>query len=640
MTFQLSPGVVTTEQDLTSVTPSVSTTVGAIAGVFDWGPVRSPYRVSNESELANVFGKPSDKNANWFFSAANFLSYASNLIVNRVEVSTARNASCAEKVLKTGTITLVGGEDGVVGDSTLFESEIFVGDKIVVSSGGFTYEMYVKSIESDVSLTLEENSPTSGSDLSFEVVRRVVVNSEEHYETLSSTEKEFAGVWAARFPGDRGNSIGVSIADSESFDTWAYKNEFTSAPSTSPYAFGINPNAKDELHIVVVDVDGKITGTANAVIEKFPFVSKAANSTTFGKGSNYYANVVNRNSKYVWFMSHPVSGLSLTGLDFGSAVSATEQFKTIPVAISKILSNGDNGKDATAGEIISAYEEYENTDLYDFSLLIAGPSNAVIVEELVALAEARQDFIVFISPTSGDGGPIIGSGSNKVDEIIEYRNITLNVNSTYAFMDTGWKYQYDKYNDVYRWVPLNGDIAGITSRSDETSDAWKSPAGFNRGQLKNVVKLAVNPNKAQRDVLYSAGINPVVSFPGQGTVLYGDKTLTSRPSAFDRINVRRLFIILRKAIARASQYQLFEFNNVTTRASFRAYVEPFLRTIQARDGITAFRVVCDESNNTADVILRNEFVGDIIVQPAYSINFIRLNFSAVRSDVSFSEIVG
>ena len=247
---------------------------------------------------------------------------------------------------------------------------------------------------------------------------------------------------------------------------------------------------------------------------------------------------------------------------------------------------------------------------------------------------------MFLSPVSATGGPIIGSTSDRIDEIVTYRKVTLNANSSFAFMDSGWKYQYDKYNDIYRWVPLNGDIAGLTSRSDEVADAWKSPAGFSRGQLKNVVKLGVNPNKTQRDVLYSAGVNPVVSFPGQGVILYGDKTLSSRPSAFDRINVRRLFIVLRKAIARAAQYQLFENNTASTRAQFRAYVEPFLREVQGREGITAFKVVCDTTNNTPDVIMRNEFRGEIMVQPAYSINFIQLTFSAVRSDVSFQEVTG
>lgn len=639
-TAQLSAGVVTIERDLTGIVPGVSTTAAAIAGVFDWGPVGYPYRVSNEAELANVFGKPTERSALYFFSAANFLSYASNLLVNRAELKNARNASGAVATARTGTISVVSGDVAVMGDSTQFDTELEVGDAIVFDVSGVTYKGYVKTIASATSLQLETASPVSSTALAFTSIKKVVVNSEAHYEQMSSTERELAGLWAAKFPGSLGNSLTVSIADSASFATWDYKNEFTDAPGTSAYAYAINQTANDEIHVVVVDDDGSFGGVPGAVIEKFAFLSKASDATQFGSGSNYFANVINRNSRYVWWMSHPTSGLSVSGVDFGSTVSATEAFKTITTAINTVLANGDAGGTATSGEIIAAYEEFENSETYDFSLLISGPADATVATELVSLAETRQDIVVFLSPVSATGGPIVGSTSDRIDEIVAYRKVTLNANSSFAFMDSGWKYQYDKYNDIYRWVPLNGDIAGLTSRSDEVADAWKSPAGFNRGQLKNVVKLGVNPNKTQRDVLYSAGVNPVVSFPGQGVILYGDKTLSSRPSAFDRINVRRLFIVLRKAIARAAQYQLFENNTASTRAQFRAYVEPFLREVQGREGITAFKVVCDTTNNTPDVIMRNEFRGEIMVQPAYSINFIQLTFSAVRSDVSFQEVTG
>lgn len=639
-TAQLSAGVVTIERDLTGIVPGVSTTAAAIAGVFNWGPVGYPYLITNEAELAAVFGKPTDRTAGYFFSAANFLSYASNLVVNRAELQYARNASTVEAVALTGTISVIAGDPTVVGVGTLFESQLDLGDKLVFDSGTETYYGYVETISTDTSLQLDRNVPVTDSTLSFSVVKKVVVNNESAYDMMSATERAFAGQWAAKYPGVVGNSLAVSVADADSFLAWEYRNEFSDAPGTSAYAYTLNPTANDELHIVVVDTTGLIGGVPGAVIEKFGFVSKASDATLFGQGSNYYANIVNRNSKYIWWMGHSTTGLSPTGLDFGAVVSPTIPFKGIPVAITKELVHGDDGGTATDGELITAFEEFENAEAYDFSLLISGPVNAVVANELVALAETRQDIVVYLSPVSATGGPIVGSTSDKIDEIVKYRKQTLNANSTYAFLDSGWKYQYDKYNDIYRWVPLNGDIAGLTSRSDQVADAWKSPAGFNRGQLKNVVKLGVNPNKTQRDVLYSAGINPVVSFPGQGVILYGDKTLSSRPSAFDRLNVRRLFIVMRKAIARAAQYQLFENNTASTRSQFRAYVEPFLREIQGREGITAFKVVCDETNNTPEVIMHNEFRGEIMVQPAYSINFIQLTFSAVRSDVSFSEITG
>jgi phage tail sheath protein FI len=232
----------------------------------------------------------------------------------------------------------------------------------------------------------------------------------------------------------------------------------------------------------------------------------------------------------------------------------------------------------------------------------------------------------------------VNNAGSEATDIVEFRN-TLG-SSSYAFLDGNWKYQYDKYNDVYRWVPFNGDVAGLVVRSTDERDAWWSPAGFNRGQIKNVVKTAWSPSKTFRDELYKNGVNPILTFPGEGTILFGDKTLLAKPSAFDRINVRRLFIVLEKAIATAAKYSLFEFNDQFTRSQFRNLVEPFLRDVQGRRGIYDFRVVCDESNNTGEVIDRNEFIGDIYIKPARSINFIQLNFVAVRTGVDFSEVVG
>ena len=243
--------------------------------------------------------------------------------------------------------------------------------------------------------------------------------------------------------------------------------------------------------------------------------------------------------------------------------------------------------------------------------------------------------MVFVSPEQDD--VVNNSGSESTTVITTAGTYT---KSSYAVMDSGYKYQYDKYNDVYRWVPLNGDIAGLCVRTDNERDPWFSPAGLNRGVIKNVVRLAWNPTKAERDELYKAGVNPVVTFPGEGTILYGDKTLLNRPSAFDRINVRRLFIVLEKSITKAARSSLFEFNDEFTRAAFVNIVEPFLRDVQGRRGIYDYRVVADTTNNTAEVIDQNQFVGDIYIKPARSINFIQLNFTAVRTGVAFEEIVG
>ena len=287
---------------------------------------------------------------------------------------------------------------------------------------------------------------------------------------------------------------------------------------------------------------------------------------------------------------------------------------------------------------MSAYELFANDELYDISLIPVGKASAVVAEYVINnVAEIRKDCLVFVSPQNiSTGEVIVGSGDTAVDDLNAYRNEL--PSTSYAVLDSGYKYQYDRYNDKYRYIPLNGDIAGLCARTDNTNDPWWSPGGLNRGQIKNVVRLAVNPSKTDRDNLYKNGVNPVVSFPGQGVVLFGDKTLLSRPSAFDRINVRRLFIVLEKAIATAAKFQLFEFNDSFTRAQFKALVEPFLRDVQGRRGVIDFRVKCDDTNNTGEIIDRNEFVADIFIKPNRSINFITLNFIAARSSVSFEEI--
>ncbi|HIF36922.1 MAG TPA: hypothetical protein EYQ70_00635 [Marine Group III euryarchaeote] len=267
--------------------------------------------------------------------------------------------------------------------------------------------------------------------------------------------------------------------------------------------------------------------------------------------------------------------------------------------------------------------------------MVGGEASATVALQLIAIAEGRKDVVAFLSPEQSD---VVNSEGTEADNVVDFRNSL--GSSSYAVLDSGWKYQYDKYNDVYRYVPLNGDTAGVTAATEANRDAWFSPAGFNRGNFRNVIKLPFNPRKSERDTLYKNGVNPVTTFMGSGTVLFGDKTLLAKPSAFDRINVRRLFIIMEKAISRFARAQLFEFNDAFTRAQFVGAVEPFLRNVQGRDGITDFKVVCDDSNNTGDVVDRNEFIGDIYVKPNRSINFIQLNFVAVRSGVAFSEVIG
>ena len=297
------------------------------------------------------------------------------------------------------------------------------------------------------------------------------------------------------------------------------------------------------------------------------------------------------------------------------------------------LSGGVNAAPST-GDIVTSYDLFSNPDEVDISLIITGAANATIVNSVLDIAFQRKDCVAFVSPLRADAVEVV-----DVDAIVAYRT-ALTPSTSYSVMDSAWKYQFDKYNNKYRYVPLNADIAGLCARTDNIRDPWWSPAGFNRGQILNAIKLSWNPTKAQRDELYKNGVNPVCAFPGEGIVLYGDKTMQAKPSAFDRINVRRLFIVLEKSIAIAAKYSLFEFNDQFTRAQFVSIVEPFLRDVKGRRGIYDYKVVCDETNNTPEVIDTNRFIGDIYIKPARSINFIQLNFVAVRTGVDFSEIAG
>lgn len=466
----------------------------------------------------------------------------------------------------------------------------------------------------------------------------IMIQNQVDYEQNHATGANTNGVWAAKYPGDIGNSLQVSMytgSNTTNFNNWAYKGNFTGAPSTSTYVSN-QGGSGDELHIVVLDQDGRFTGTQNTVLEKFAFVSKASDAVNDDGTSNYYVNQINQKSQYIWWLAHPDSGLGVGNTqNWGAIASGTTFGSGDNTAYTVSLSNGTFGM-ASSGAINQGYDLFKNPDTVDVSLLLTSNFGANTVSYVINnIALTRLDCVVFASPLMAS---VVNNAGNEATAVVADRNSY--PTTSYAFMDSGWKYMFDKYNSVYRWVPLNGDMAGLCVRTDYQRDAWWSPAGFNRGGVLNVIKLAWNPTKADRDTLYNNGVNPVVTFQGDGTVLYGDKTLQSKPSAFDRINVRRLFIILEKAISRAAKYSLFEFNDPFTRAQFVSLVEPFLRDIQGRRGIYDFRVVCDETNNTPNVIDSNQFVGDIYIKPARSINFIQLNFVAVGTGVDFSEVVG
>jgi hypothetical protein len=640
MPFQVSPGVNVSEIDLTTVVPAVSTTEGAIAGVFRWGPVDTRVLVDSEDTLVNRFGKPNgDLNPETFFTAANFLSYGNKLYVTRVVDSSAKNA-----VSNNSSAAVVVKNADLFPDVTFQSTDHFVakypgvlGNSLKVSVCR-TANDYTETSTGSITVTAGANTATTGQDEStggggtglLVVGDKIKVGGAgaEQYLTISSIDTTSI-TFKEKF-------TGTSDWTANTFAKfWGYQDLVRSAPGTSPYV-NTRGGVGDEIHVVVVDEDGDITGVPGQVLEVFEGLSRATDAKTETGESNYWKDVIENQSSWIYAPYAQSIAADTTAATSTALTTDNAVYDSLKLGVDSAAEGS-----VSLGTLTSGYDFYKSAEDVDVSLILTGKSvggtngeglGKYIIDNI---CESRKDCVVFISPAKED---VVNNANDEKDDIVTFRNSLSN--SSYAMVDSGYKYQYDKYSDKYRWIPLNGDVAGLAVRTDELRDAWFSPAGFNRGQIKNIVKLAFNPKKAERDVLYQSDINPVVTFPGQGTVLFGDKTLLGKPSAFDRINVRRLFIVLEKAIATASKFTLFEFNDEFTRSQFRNLVEPFLRDVQGRRGIYDFRVVCDESNNTGEVIDRNEFVGDIYIKPARSINFIQLNFVAVRSGVEFSEIVG
>ena len=576
MAFQLSPGVLVTEKDLTLIVPAISTTAGGFVGAFQWGPIDEVTLVDSETQLESTFKGPNDDVFQSYYTAANFLSYGNNLqVIRTANLSAALNSAA----------------------------------NIATNDGGG-------------------------------VIPNLIKNEDDYDGNYSSASATLS--WSAKFAGALGNSLKVSLCDSNTYAGWEFVNSFDNTPGTSTFASSVG-GADDELHVAVVDEDGLWTGVQGQILERFELVSKASDAKLPDGTSNYYVDVINNTSKYIWWRGH-TTDVEAANTAWGSQAAAVTFKKTSNASINVNYSlEGGISADSiggtggiTDGNVISSLNTFLNDDLYDISLLPLGAvSSTVAIHAINNIAEVRKDLVVFVSPEQAD---VVNNIGSEATDVTAFRD-TL-PSSSYAVMDSGFKYQYDRFNDVFRYVPLNGDTAGLCVRTDFVADPFFSPAGFNRGQVKNVTKLPFSPRTTERDTLYKKGVNPVVTFPGNGTVLFGDKTLLSKPSAFDRINVRRLFIVLEKSIATAAKFQLFEFNDAFTRSQFRNLVEPFLRDIQGRRGITDFKVVCDESNNTGEVIDRNEFIADIFIKPARSINFIQLNFVATRTGISFEEVGG
>jgi phage tail sheath protein FI len=638
MAFQVSPGVLVQEKDLTRIIPAVSTSIGAFAGEFRKGPIDEITTISSEQELVSVFGKPDASNYEDFFSAANFLAYSNALRVVRVQNSSVSNAteSGSTFVIKnltdyvdnyadgSGSVGLWAAKTaGVWGNSLKIST---CPSSTVYSSAGITVNDSATSVGDTVVTVSDGTSINVGDIINFgdNYNYKVLSKSTNDITIKRKDEPEY-------FTASDSSGLFAALTDGATVTRyWEFYDLVNKAPGTSPYATS-KGGSDDELHIVVVDEDGAITGTKGEVLEKFEAVSKASDAKSPQGDTNYYPTVIQNRSNYIYWMDHNSSGSN-----WGNAAAGTT-FTSVTAVSNVSLQAGSDGSAATTAQKLTSYEKFEDAETVDVGLIIAGKCDATHVDNLITIAENRKDAVVFASPERGDVVGVASAATQTTNVTGFFNGIR---SSSYVVFDSGYKYMYDRYNDTYRFVPLNGDIAGLSARTDLIADAWYSPAGLNRGVIRGAVKLAYNPNKTQRDDLYRARVNPVATFPGQGTVLFGDKTGLSAPSAFDRINVRRLFITLEKAISTASKFQLFEFNDEFTRANFRNIVEPFLREVQGRRGITDFLVVCDETNNTGEVIDRNEFVAEIFVKPARSINFNTLNFVATRTGVSFDEVAG
>jgi hypothetical protein len=771
MPFQISPGVNVSEIDLTTSVPAVATSIGAMAGRFQWGPCNEIVNIGSETELVEKFGKPNNSNYKSFFTAANFLSYSNLLKVVRVVASDAANAVTGVGTTSRTTIAtenptaasaVVDSFTGVAGEVlndtgdgttqtftftptvTLGNRDVSVSvDGVTLTSGQYTLvdntatfditfntapanadaivvtinaqdtftlsrSNYGETISVDVNGTTVANTtytlngldvvfnagsvPAGGDTIDVTIPARstvtlsntvgpndlvsITVNGttsvlgtdwtisgqvvtfatgsipstgdaivithqgpattsytytsvllENEDDVAFGTSQGGGAVFGCRYPGDAGNAFKVYILDSGNWNT---------ADAALPWLtdlFDSAPTDSTEMHVVVTELNPDGTETT---VETFAFLSKADNGKSADGRNVYYPNVINETSNYIFALNHPAAGT-----DWGDDLTITKtSFTTLTTYDFGQLGGGTIGSMPTTGNVITGYDLFKDPELVDVSLVLGGewadlPGGEAVATHIIdSIATTRKDCVAVISP------PETIVKSLDAAQVVNYYQNTITTKSNYAFVDSNFKYQYDKYNDKYRWLPFNGDIAGLMARTDAERDAWFSPAGFNRGIIKNVIKVAWNQTKTDRDILYKNSVNPVLTFPGQGTILYGDKTFTAKPSAFDRINVRRLFIVLEKSIAIASKYTLFEFNDEFTRAQFVAMVEPFLRDVKGRRGVYDFLVVCDETNNTPSVVDRNEFVGDIYIKPARSINFIQLNFVAVRSGVSFDEVVG
>jgi len=643
----LSPGVVIQERDATlGNIETVEVNVGAVAGAFSKGPVDKPVRINSESELLSTFGEPNDSNFETWFAASSFLAYGGVLDVVRASGATLKTAN-------------VGGVSLVINNEEDYEGNYYDGtaawDYASKSIGAVGNSIKVVAIDSGASQQLTLNNSLAGGATTGSLLENTTGTKSAYIHAVDGVKVDIiwvtGGGWTTTDIVNDGSSPDIPIVgvqdwyDAQTITSTLNWNQVAPQPGTSPHVAD-RGGSNDEMHIIVIDKDGGVTGTPNTVLEKFLYVSKAKDGKSSEGSLVYYPEVIKNTSKYIYWGSHDnediwdVSGNALANSsNFGG--DSTTAFDVLGEKEYE-LSGGVDDFDLSQAEIISGYEQFADTETVQIDYLIMGGGGANELEtqakanKLISIANNRKDCVAFISPYRANVVGVSNSLTATTNIVSFFDNFA---SSSYVVFDSGWKYLYDRFADKYRWIPCNGDVAGLCASTTASGDPWFSPAGLNRGGIRNAIKLAYSPKKSERDTLYQKRINPITSLPGQGIVLFGDKTALASPSAFDRINVRRLFLVVEKTIGNAAKGVLFELNDEFTRNNFNNIVEPYLRDIQARRGITDFLVVCDSSNNTGEVIDRNEFVAEIYLKPARSINFITLTFVATRTGVSFEEVI-
>ena len=627
----ISPGIKITETDLVSSQQAVATTAGAFAGQFNWGPVDEPVRVLSELELSERFGKPSGNGVVDFLVAANYLGYSAPLWIVRPSVANLENAT-AEATTGSGT---AGTGVLIKNEETYLETASFDNGPWAARHAGVIGNSLKVSVCPNASAWQSTLSGTwdvaagatavvgSGGAANTEVqVGDILVIGSRAIKVASVTNADYMTLESAHLSGVTGATV---------TRRWGYFGEFDGAPGTSDYVAS-RGGSGDEMHVVVVDEDGAVTNLPGTVLEKFALLSKANDARQDNGGFNYYKDIINNRSSWIWWTDHDADADAAN--TWGSD-STTTFAETSDLPIEYSLAGGSDGSTITDDERINGYNFFVTDQEVQASVVVAGAATPTVVNRLISdIAEVRKDLIVCFSPERSD---VVGVASSvALSNILDWS--TGITRSTYAFADSGWKYQYNKYSDNYVYVPLNADTAGCMARNDFNREPWLSPAGFVNGRIQNLVKLAYNPSQSDRDALYKVGINPVITQVGKGTVLFGDKTFTTKNTSLNRVNVRRLFIELQKTIGESADNVLFEQNDAVTRTNFVNLLVPYLRNVQSRRGLDSFRVICDETNNPESVVNANEFICDIFIQPVRSVNFIQLNFISSRGEATFTEI--